>query len=47
MAEYRKAGAAQELYERLSGLSGAELARRGLDRRQLPQFVRDSCYPEP
>jgi hypothetical protein len=42
--EYRSAKAAQELYRHLSSLSDAELARRGLERRQLPQLVRDRCY---
>jgi hypothetical protein len=43
--EYRRAKAAQELCRRLSSLSGAELDRRGLERRRLPQLVRDCCYP--
>jgi hypothetical protein len=35
--------AAAALYERLSGLSDAELARRGLSRATLAQDVRDTC----
>ena len=42
--EYRNAKAAQELYRHLSRLSDAELAKRGLDRRQLPQLVKDRRY---
>jgi hypothetical protein len=36
---HRKAKAAEELYRHLSRLSDAELAARGLDRRQLPQLM--------
>jgi hypothetical protein len=35
--------AAAALYDRLSGLSDAELARRGLSRATLARDVRDTC----
>ena len=41
LVEYRNAKAAEELYWQLSRLSDAELARRGLDRHQLTQLVRE------
>jgi hypothetical protein len=40
MIAYRKAKAAEDLYGYLSGLSDAELAARGLDRRKLARFIR-------
>ena len=39
MSEYRKAKVSEELYRQLARLSDAELAARGLDRRQLAQFI--------
>ncbi len=39
-AEHRNARAAEELHERLSPLSDAELARRGLHRDQLLELVK-------
>jgi hypothetical protein len=39
LAQHREARAAQELHRHLSGLSDAELARRGLDREQLARLV--------
>ncbi len=44
LSEQRKAKAAEDLYQHLSGLSDAELARRGLDRDQLAHFVREHFY---
>jgi hypothetical protein len=40
MIAYRKAKVAEDLHRYLSRLSDAELAGRGLNRRQLPQFIR-------
>jgi hypothetical protein len=44
LAEYRKAILADGLYAHLRGLSDAELARRGLQRRRLAQFIRGRLY---
>jgi hypothetical protein len=44
MIEYRKAKISEDLYSYLSRLSDAELAARGLDRRQLAQFIRQRLY---
>jgi len=41
LIEYRKAKAAEDLYQQLSRQSDAELARRGLHRKGLIQFVRE------
>jgi hypothetical protein len=44
MIEYRKAQVAERLHSYLSRLSDKELAARGLDRRQLAQFIRQRLY---
>ena len=44
LVEHRKAQVADELYTHLSGLSDAELARRGLKRQDLPQFIKEHLY---
>ncbi len=41
LVEHRNAKVAEELYRSLSRLSDAELARRGLDRRQLARLVKE------
>lgn len=44
MTAYRKAKVSEHLYSHLSRLSDAELAARGLDRRQLAQFIRQRLH---
>jgi hypothetical protein len=44
LIEYRRAKAAEETFARLSSLSDAELAKHGIERGQISQFVRERLY---
>jgi hypothetical protein len=44
VVERQRAKAAEVLYTQFSRLSDAELARRGLNRTHLAQFIRDRLY---